>query len=106
MCSIFARDKIGGPCVVIVVVVVVVVVVPPVCACLFPFRPFVPFVPVPPVCSGSARYHIIHTFLTTGQGNLEVTENPGFFYDPPTFLKKYGTYGHIPGARHNDCSWC
>ena len=62
-----------------------------------------PFVPVPPVCS---RYHIIRTCLTPVQGNLEVTEHPGFSDDPPpTFLKNNGTaYGHIPGARHNDFS--
>ena len=53
---------------------------------------------------------IYATFLTPAQGNFRITENPGVLSDPLTFLKKYGTYGHLPGAKRNDfsrrCPWC
>ena len=51
----------------------------------------------------------VHHSLTD-RGNFRSPENPGFLSDPPTFLKKYGTYGLLPGALRNDFSrrfsWC
>mgnify|MGYP003302412643 CR=1 FL=1 len=42
-------------------------------------------------------------FSVTG-ATCEIRKTRVFRLTPPTFLKKYGTYGLLPGARHNDFS--
>ena len=56
-------------------------------------------------------YICMHIYPSiTDRGNFRNTENPGIFDDPPTFLKKDGSHGHLPGALRNDFSrrfsWC
>merc|ERR1712110_586684 len=69
------------------------------------YPPSPPFPPFTQSLTQSVTHSLSHslTHSLTDRGNFRSPENPGFLSDPPpTLLKKYGTYGLLPGAIHTD----